>query len=43
MGIGFALPNIGPVATPEAVIAVAGAREQLGTTVCGQLNGCFIR
>ncbi len=30
MRIGFALPNIGPVATPEAVIAVAERAEQLG-------------
>src|SRR5437588_3939734 len=30
MRIGFALPNIGPVATPEAVIAVAERAEELG-------------
>jgi len=30
MRIGFALPNIGPVATPEAVIAVAERAEALG-------------
>ena len=30
MRIGFALPNIGPVATPEAVVAVAERAEQLG-------------
>ena len=30
MRIGFALPNIGPVATPEAVTAVAERAEELG-------------
>jgi probable F420-dependent oxidoreductase len=30
MRIGFALPNIGPVATPQAVISVAERAEQLG-------------
>src|SRR2546430_16597251 len=30
MRIGFALPNIGPVATPEAVITVAERAEDLG-------------
>jgi probable F420-dependent oxidoreductase len=30
MRIGFALPNVGPVATPEAVIAVAERAEALG-------------
>src|SRR5450759_604040 len=30
MKIGFALPNIGPVATTEAVIAVAQRAEELG-------------
>src|SRR5438552_5607335 len=35
MRIGFALPNIGPVATPEAVIAVAERAEQQGyDTLC---------
>src|SRR2546422_11314982 len=38
MRIGFALPNIGPVAPPEAVIAVAERGEQLGYDSVGTIE-----
>ncbi len=43
MRLGFALPQVGPVAGPEALVTVAQRAEALGFDSLWSLTVCFIQ